>query len=178
MLHTERLRLEALGPRHFAGAWAALQEPEVVRLTGTHATFTRDAVRSWLESLEGRPDRADWAIVRATDDRHIGEAVLNDFDADNRSASFRIALASPSVFGQGYGTEATRAVLHHAFRLGLHRVELEVFAFNPRARRAYEKAGFVVEGRRRDALYWDGAWVDAIVMGCLSHVEAQHQDAD
>jgi len=41
-----------------------------------------------------------------------------------------------------------------------------------RAQRAYEKAGFVVEGRRRDALLWDGEWVDAVVMGCLSHVEA------
>jgi ribosomal protein S18 acetylase RimI-like enzyme len=46
----------------------------------------------------------------------------------------------------GYGIE----------ELGLHRIELEVFAFNPRAQRAYEKAGFVVEGVRRDALRWDG----------------------
>nr|WP_315501870.1 GNAT family protein [Actinomyces radicidentis] len=48
--------------------------------------------------------------------------------------------------------------------MGLHRISLEVYAFNPAARRAYEKAGFVAEGRLRDALLYDGEWVDAEVM--------------
>lgn len=171
---TERLRLVPLAPEHVDGTWAALQEPEVLRLTGTHASFTREGVASWLAGLASRGDRADWAILRAEDGVHIGEAVLSDLDADNRSAGYRIALGAPRWFGRGYGTEATRAVLRHAFEtVGLHRVELEVFAFNPRAQRAYEKAGFVVEGRRRDALLWEGEWVDALVMGCLSHVETQ-----
>ena len=162
-----------MGPAHFDGAWAALQDAEVRRLTGTHASFTEETIRTWLASLGARDDRADWAIIRVSDGEYLGEVVLNDLDDDNRSAGFRIALGSSRWFGQGYGTEATRAVLAHAFGTGgLHRVELEVFAFNPRALRAYEKAGFVVEGRRRDALLWDGEWVDAIVMGCLSDEEA------
>lgn len=165
--------LAPLGPEHFAGTWAALQEPEVMRLTGTHTSFAPEAVRTWLEGLADQDDRADWAIVRLEDGVHLGEVVLNDLDPANRSAGFRIMLGSPQWFGSGYGTEATRAVLAHAFgTVGLHRVELEVFAFNPGAQRAYEKAGFVVEGRRRDALLWDGDWIDAIAMGCLSHVEA------
>nr|WP_246313092.1 GNAT family N-acetyltransferase [Leifsonia shinshuensis] len=172
-LTTERLTLVPLGPGHFEGTWASLHEPEVMRLTGTHATFTEDQIREWLAGLAALDGRADWAILRTADGVHLGEAVLNDLDADNRSVGFRIMLGSPQWFGSGYGTEATRAVLEHAFgTAGLHRVELEVFAFNPRAQRAYEKAGFVVEGRRREALHWDGEWVDAIVMGCLSHVEA------
>ncbi len=145
----------------------------MLRLTGTHARFTADAVRSWLRGLREQPDRADWAIVRAEDGAYLGEVVLNDLDPENASAGFRIALGAPSLFGRGYGTEATSAVLDRAFAQGVHRVELEVFAFNPRAQRSYEKAGFVVEGRRRHALRWDGAWVDAIVMGCLSDVESQ-----
>ncbi|WP_223360716.1 GNAT family N-acetyltransferase [Leifsonia sp. ZF2019] len=174
---TERLRLVPLGPEHLEGTWVALQDPEVLRLTGTHASFTRDGVAAWLAGLSARDDRADWAILRAGDDEHIGEVVLNDPDADNRSAGFRIALGAPRWFGAGYGTEATRAVLAHAFTtLGLHRVELEVYAFNPRAQRAYEKAGFELEGRRRDALRWDGEWVDTLVMGCLSNVETQQED--
>lgn len=42
-----------------------------------------------------------------------------------------------------------------------------MYAFNPRARRVYEKAGFVYEGTRRDALLWDGTWTDSIVMSML-----------
>ena len=67
-------------------------------------------------------------------------------------------------------------VLRHAFEaLGLHRVSLEVYAFNPRGQRAYEKAGFVVEGVRRDALRFDGEWVDAVVMSVLDSEWAQHR---
>ena len=95
--------------------------------------------------------------------------MLNEWEPDNRPVNFRI-LIGPRGRDRGLGTEATRLLLAHAFdRLGLHRVELEVFAFNPRARRAYEKAGFTVEGVRRDALRFDGEWVDAVVMSVLEH---------
>ena len=178
-LTTARLRLEPLGPEHFDGAWASLQDPEAMRLTGTHATFTPDQIHAWLAGLAGQHDRADWAVIRLADDgttggghpqeQYLGEVVLNDLDPDNASVGFRIALAPAEVLGRGYGTEATRAVVAHAFDdLGLHRVALEVFAFNPRAQRAYEKAGFTAEGRQRDALFWDGEWVDAISMAMLA----------
>jgi RimJ/RimL family protein N-acetyltransferase len=52
--------------------------------------------------------------------------------------------------------------------VGLHRISLSVFAFNPRAKRVYEKCGFVQEGIARDALFWDGVWVDSINMSILS----------
>ena len=173
-LTTARLRLEPLGPEHFEGAWAGLQDPEARRLTGTHAEFTPEQIRGWLAGLAARHDRGDWAVIRRADEQHpegryLGEVVLNDLDADNESVGFRIALAPADVRGQGYGTEATAAVVGHAFDdLGVHRVALEVFDFNPRARRAYEKAGFTVEGRQRDALLWDGAWADSLSMGILA----------
>lgn len=167
-LTTPRLRLEPLGPQHFDPTWAGLDDPEGRRLTGTHATFTQTQIRDWLASLPGRDDRADWAVVRTEDDRQLGEVVLNDLDADNASMGFRIALGG-DVVGQGYGTEAARAVVAHGLEvIGLHRIELEVYAFNPRALRSYVKVGFVEEGRRRDALRWDGEWVDAITMAILA----------
>lgn len=56
----------------------------------------------------------------------------------------------------------------------MHRVDLEVYAYNPRARRVYEKAGFVYEGTKRQSLLWDGAWVDAHVMSILADEWAVH----
>ena len=47
-------------------------------------------------------------------------------------------------------------------------IELEVYDFNPRAQRVYEKCGFTVEGRARDALLWDGGWHDAVLMSIVS----------
>jgi len=51
--------------------------------------------------------------------------------------------------------------------VGVHRIGLEVYDFNPRARHVYEKLGFVHEGTMRDAIRWDGQWVDRHVMGLL-----------
>jgi RimJ/RimL family protein N-acetyltransferase len=59
-------------------------------------------------------------------------------------------------------------MLEHAFdRLGLHRVGLSVFSYNLRAIRAYEKAGFRIEGRQREAILRDGRYWDEIQMSVL-----------
>jgi hypothetical protein len=63
---------------------------------------------------------------------------------------------------------ATRLLLRYAFDvIGLHRVELEVYDFTARAVASYLKCGFVEEGRKRDALRWDGQWRDALLMAAL-----------
>jgi RimJ/RimL family protein N-acetyltransferase len=167
-LSTPRLRLEPLGIAHLDAVWEGLFDEETLRLTGTRQTFTREAVVRHLESLAARDDRADWAIIELETEGYVGEIVLNELNDDDASMNFRIAL-NPDHLDRGFGTEATRAVLDHAFdRIGLHRVELDVYSFNPRAQRSYEKAGFRYEGRQRDTMFWDGEWVDSILMAVLS----------
>ena len=56
---------------------------------------------------------------------------------------------------------------HALGSLGLHRVALSVFAFNERAIRAYERVGFVTEGRSHEAIWRDGRWWDEIHMSVL-----------
>ena len=146
----------------------SLSDAESMRLTGTQQTFTFEQVAAYCAGLETAVDRADYAIIRKEDDLYVGEVVLNNIDWDNRSANFRIALANQKYFGQGYGSEATQLILAFGFEaLNLHRIELEVYDFNPRAQHVYAKAGFVREGVRRDALLWDGEYHDAIVMSIL-----------
>lgn len=146
----------------------AAVDAETIRLTGTHRKFALADLEQWYATRGEQPDRIDWAIVERATGAWAGEVVLNDLDADNRSCAFRILLQGPRFYGRGLGTEATRLAVGHAFSAGVHRVELEVYDFNPRARRVYEKAGFRHEGTRRDALRWDGAWVDAHVMSLLA----------
>lgn len=169
-LRTERLRLTQLGPEQFDAANAGLNDDDESRkLTGTHAAFTDDQVRNWLTKLPGAEDRADWAIVRTADNKVIGEVVLNDLDADNQSMNYRISLYGSAFYGQGYGTEAGRAVINFGLGvLGLHRISLGVYDFNPRAQASYAKLGFVLEGRHRHALHWDGEWHDELIMSILA----------
>lgn len=109
-----------------------------------------------------------YAIHEVSTDRLIGLTTFSGLDADNASVLFHITIGEKDAWGRGYGTEATELMLGHAFgRLGLHRVGLSVFAFNDRAIRAYQKAGFVVEGRLRQAIARDGRWWDELQMGAL-----------
>lgn len=178
VLDGERLRLRPFEERDLDAAWEMLNEPEGQRLTGTHATFTREAADRWYRTRGQTTDRLDLAITVRDEDRMIGEAVLNDLDVDNHSCGFRISLLGPAVFGVGYGTEATRLMAAHAFRTGVHRVSLVVYAFNVRAQRAYEKAGFTVEGVQRDALHWDGEYHDTILMARLADSSQQGQRSE
>lgn len=167
VLTGDRVRLEPLAPSHLDGMMRMLSDPEARRLTGTHRTFDEAEVRDHLAALPLRGDRAHWAIT--DDGAFLGEAVLHELDPPNASVQFRICLVGPEVFGRGYGTEATRAVVDYAFDVaGLHRVGLEVFDFNVRAQRSYEKCGFVREGIHRGALWWNGIWHDVIAMGIIA----------
>lgn len=96
------------------------------------------------------------------------ETGLYGMSLPERRASFAILLG-PDYVGQGIGVRATRLALSYGFReLGLNRVELNVWAFNTRAIHAYEKAGFVIEGRRREAVFHDGRFHDELIMGALA----------
>lgn len=145
-------------------------DAEVSRLTGSHEGRVPDEgrIRTWYDSRGEQDDRLDLAVVELATGRVVGEAVLNEWDPGNESCSFRICLV-PGTYGSGLGTEATRLIVGYGFEeLGLHRISLEVYAFNPRARRAYERVGFVAEGVLREALLWEGERVDATVMSILA----------
>lgn len=146
-------------------------DAETVRLTGSHGlgAVTLADAEKWNATRTARDDRIDLSIIERASGEWAGEVVLNDLEVNNRSCSFRIALQGPRFYGRGLGTEATRLIVDYAFgTVGVHRIGLEVFDFNPRARHVYEKVGFVHEGTMREALLWDGEWVNTHVMGLLA----------
>jgi Acetyltransferases, including N-acetylases of ribosomal proteins len=165
----ERVRLVPLAPEHADALYAAMLDPEIRRLTGTHRLPDRREVEEWCRTRADDHERLDLAILGNPDDRFYGRLSLTDIDVHNESAAYRIALSSIEFTGRGLGQEATRLLLRYAFEeVGLHRVWLRVYAFNMRAIAAYRACGFTVEGRLRDALLWEGRRHDALVMSVLA----------
>jgi RimJ/RimL family protein N-acetyltransferase len=156
----------------------AMADLDVLRLTGSinseaearePLTPEQEKTRlDWFRTRNDTDDRLDLAVVDRASGACVGEAVLNQWDPGNQSCSFRI-LIGPAGQNRGLGTEATRLIVGYGFeRLGLHRISLEVYAFNPRARRAYEKVGFRPEGVLRESLRYGDQWIDATVMSILA----------
>jgi RimJ/RimL family protein N-acetyltransferase len=93
----------------------------------------------------------------------------------DRYATLGIALGRDYI-GRGYGTDAVRVIVGYGFReMGLHRIQLVVTPFNPAGIRAYQRAGFVEEGRHRESVLHDGHWYDEVLMSILDHEWAAHQ---
>ncbi|HEX9065878.1 MAG TPA: GNAT family protein [Streptosporangiaceae bacterium] len=145
-------------------------DAETLRLTGSpqDTGFTLEKLEDWYATRAEHDDRLDLSIIERATGEWAGEVVLNELSQANESCGFRILLQGPRFYGRGLGTEATRLVVDYAFTVaGVHRIELEVYDFNPRARHVYEKVGFTHEGTKRDALRWDGEWVDCHCLGLL-----------
>lgn len=149
-----------------------LHDLEVRKMTGTHGSVrpgVEERARDYYGSRVDHDDELCLAITERATGQFVGEVVLQDLNTDNRSCSFRIALVGPRAYGRGFGSEATALILEHAFEtVGVHRVELEVHDFNPRARHVYERAGFIYEGTKRQALLWDGQWIDTHTMAVIA----------
>lgn len=151
--------------------FAGLDDAESNRLTGTHEMFTQERVAAHCARISAANDRWDYAIEvpERFGERMLGEVVLNDLDPHNRSANIRIVIWEPEARSCGFGTEAMQLMTAFGIeQLGLHRIELGVYAFNPRAIRAYEKVGYRLEGTRRDALWWQGEWIASHTMAVLA----------
>ena len=149
-----------------------LSDPEVRRLTGSVESSAQaerpepvdDRLLDWYASRNEQADRLDLALEDRSSGGLVGEVVLNEVDLDALTCNLRV-LVGPQGRDRGLGTEAVALATGYGIeRLGLARVTLEVFEFNPRARRVYEKVGFVVTGVRPAALVFDGVAVAAVDM--------------
>jgi RimJ/RimL family protein N-acetyltransferase len=146
------------------------RDPELGRLTRySLRPMTIEEVDRFFHSRLMSPEQVGYAIVVGDTGRLIGSTTFSNLDPHNGTAQFHISIGASDAWGEGYGTEATELMLWLAFeRIGLHRVALSVFDFNTRAIRSYEKAGFRLEGRHREAIVRDGGRWDELTMGILA----------
>jgi RimJ/RimL family protein N-acetyltransferase len=141
-----------------------LQDPEVIKLTGSIPGYNQKEVREWYTTRNEQPDRLDLAIVDNKTNTLVGEVVANLYDEKNNSMNFRI-LIGPHGRNRGFGTEATQLMVDYLFtNTDLNQLTLSVFAFNPRAKTVYEKVGFIFDSVDEKDLEYEGEWIDSINM--------------
>lgn len=141
-------------------------DEEMFYYTGTKNHPTKEEIDAFIEKSISSEERRHFLIC--DNNIIIGEVVLMDIDDEYKSCSFRIAIFNKNNFNKGIGLKATNKALEIAFtKLNLHRVELEVFDYNPRARAMYEKAGFKLEGTKRDSIYINNKFYHVHIMSIL-----------
>ena len=127
---------------------------------------TLELAQALVEAMRRDPGTLAWCIEAAG--RPIGDIRLLEIDTANRRAELGIAIGEKDCWGRGYGTDAIRRLLRHAFNeLRLRRIWLITDADNARGIRCYEKCGFVREALLRGHRLRYGRPLDMIAMGVL-----------
>ena len=167
------------GERVFLRAGERSDIPNFVRWLSDGETTSYLSMRSpmsvameekWFEDMLSRQgkDAYHFVICMLEDNRPIGTLALFDIDQVNGHAGIGISIGEKDLWGQGLGTDAMNALVDFGFgMLRLERLWLEVYDFNSRARRSYDKCGFVLEGVERHAVYKQGRDVDVQLMSIL-----------
>ena len=110
-----------------------------------------------------------FAIIKKEDDTLLGNVGVTKIDYKNGKAELGIFIGDEENLSKGYGSEAIKLLINFAFNeIRLHNIMLTVFSNNPRAIKAYTKCGFQEFGRRHEAIYHDGEYLDLIYMEIIN----------
>lgn len=154
-----------------------LNEPGLKKLTGSVSSDEeacaamqpeeREKIRQWYMTRNEQYDRLDLAVVYKGSNQVIGEVVFNEYDEEAGNVNFRILL-SESGCNKGAGTESVSMFIRYGMEeLELHKISLDVYSFNPRAERVYQKAGFKLEGIKREEFLYNQEYFDIKLYGLL-----------
>lgn len=163
-----RYSVVPFGPEHLDGPYLGWFQDQQVCRFNSHGKFplSRASAERFVESANS-VTTVTWAIEH---DRHghVGNVGLTDLSFVNRSAKFGILIGNSEHLGTGVGYRAAQALITHGFmKLNLERISCGTAASNSPMIALALKLGMVEEGRRRSALYLEGARVDVVEFGLL-----------
>lgn len=171
MIYNERIRLRSVERGDLPVFIGWLNDPEVTEGLALYRPLSMAEEENWFEKMLTRPqDERPFVIEASTQDgwQMIGNLALFEIKWRERSAELGIVIGEKAYWNKGFGGDAIRALLTHGFEtLNLHRIFLRVYETNLRAIRAYEKIGFIHEGRMRQAEFFQGRYIDVLLMSVL-----------
>lgn len=171
MLYGKRIRLRGNERSDLPKFVEWLNDPDVRRTLSMSLPISLAAEEQWFENMLKRPSEEQSLGIEIKDGdgwRLIGNCGIFDINWRARSAEVGLFIGDKSCWNKGYGTEVMRLLLRHGFEtLNLNRIFLRVDAANLGGIRAYEKAGFVHEGRFRQGTFQGGEYRDMLFMSVL-----------
>jgi len=129
---------------------------------------SRPEEEKYLEKMMSKNDKQKNLVIETKEGNYIGQITLDNIDWKNRNAELVIVIGNKEYWGKGYGTDAIKTLLDHAFnQMNLYNIYLWVFDYNQRGVRCYEKCGFKRDGSLRKIHFYQGRFHNSILMSIL-----------
>lgn len=164
------IKLAPLQPEHVAHFYTWLHDSEVIvySLSVFQSLKTIEQIDRWFAATLQQANTLNLGIYLEETNALIGYAGLSSISATNKSGEYFIFIGEKAAWGKGVGTTVTKQIVHLGFtNYQLNRIMLTVSELNIGGLKAYMKAGFIVEGRLRQAACRQGVFHDKIVMSVL-----------
>ncbi|WP_413513807.1 GNAT family N-acetyltransferase [Myroides odoratus] len=164
------IELKPLSKEDVVPFFTWLNEEEVIKysLSSFQNLSSKASIEIWFESLFVEQNTYTIGVYLKSTQQLIGYAGISGISKSNRSGEYFIFIGDKSQWGKGVGTITTQKIVAYGFEtLNLNRIMLTVSQPNIGGVKAYERAGFKVEGILREACLRDGAFHDKIVMSIL-----------
>jgi [ribosomal protein S5]-alanine N-acetyltransferase len=174
---TKDLILRSIDAGHAHGPYAAwMHDVEVTRfLEVRFAPPDAAALVAFITKMNDSDDNLLLGLFPRTEpQRHIGNIKLGPIDKRHNATPIGIAIGAKDCWNRGFATQAVTALSEYAFDvLDLDRLEAGFYADNESSQRAFKRAGFVEEGRRRGGRLLNGVRTDEILMGRLRSSQSE-----
>lgn len=170
MYKGEKIRLREYRKEDIKLALEYLNDAEIKRNLTPAIPFpyTLEDEEKWYESNTALKDTYNFAIETLEGKEYIGGCGINKVDWKNSNVVVGIFIGNKEYWNKGYGTDAMKVLVKFIFeQMNINKIKLNVYSFNERAIKSYEKCGFKIEGVLRKEIYKDGKYHDEIVMGLL-----------
>jgi RimJ/RimL family protein N-acetyltransferase len=143
-----------------------LNDPDVHKFLIVREHLTLAKEKKYLKNIINSKTHKNFAI-ETKEGFHIGSTSL-EVNRDHNRAVFGIFIGEKKYWNHGLGTDAGRTIIDYGFKkLKLHRIELGVLEYNPRAMKVYKRLGFKLEGRKREFIKFRGKYYDDLHMSIL-----------
>ena len=146
-----------------------MNDLEVIQfLESRFEKWTIKKLKNYVNKFKNNPDYLFSAIIFKKDNRYIGNIKLGPINRIHKFADIGIMIGERSFWGKGFATEAIKLMVDYAFnKLNLHKLTAGAYSNNPGSIMAFEKAGFSVEGIRKKHCFYNGDYVDAVLVGIV-----------
>ncbi len=130
------------------------------------ASHTPDDLKRYIQGVRNDPYSHMWAICNVVSGDHVGNIKLGPVNAHHQFGDIGLIIGERAAWGRGFATEAISLVCKFAFQqLRLHKVTASMYEENVGSRRAFEKAGFSVEGIRASQFLLNDHYTGLVMMG-------------
>jgi RimJ/RimL family protein N-acetyltransferase len=150
-----------------------MNDPEVTQyLESRFYPNSMEGLCEYVTAKLADRDNVFLAIMLKETDRHIGNIKLGPINWIHSLADIGLLIGEKDCWGQGYATEAIQVMVDYAFhQLNLRKLTAGCYHTNQGSAKAFQKAGFTLEGVRRQHYYSGGTYVDLVLLGLVKPTE-------